>query len=93
MRDVTEQLNLILSQYEHFDAEHNKDDKEQGNCPKCKSRIFYLEILTLYNVCSVHRGDIMSTSGDVQYIGVFNRNLKAFINLLPHMHHDIPPMY
>ena len=24
--------------------------------------------------CSVHRGDIMSTSGDVQYIGVFNRN-------------------
>ena len=23
---------------------------------------------------SVHRGDIMSTSGDVQYIGVFNRN-------------------
>ena len=24
--------------------------------------------------CSVHRGDVMSTSGDVQYIGVFNRN-------------------
>ena len=33
----------------------------------------------------------MSTSGDVQYIGVFNR--KVFTNLLPHMHHDIPPMY
>ena len=24
--------------------------------------------------CSVHRGDIMSTSGDVQYIRVFNIN-------------------
>ena len=24
--------------------------------------------------CSVHWGDTMSTSGDVQYIGVFNRN-------------------
>ena len=50
--------------------------------------------------CSVHRGDIMihvgdtmSTSGDVQYIGVFNRNGKDFIKLLPHMYHDIPPMY
>ena len=41
----------------------------------------------------VHRGDIMSTSGDVQYIGVFNRNWKDFIKLLPHMYHDIPPMY
>ena len=38
-------------------------------------------------------GDIMSTSGDVQYIGVFNRNWKDFIKLLPHMYHDIPPMY
>ena len=51
-------------------------------------------------------GDIMSTSRDVQYIGgyheyigdcsvhrVFNRNLKDFINLLPHVHHDILPMY
>ena len=43
--------------------------------------------------------DIMSTSGDVQYIRVFNRNWMDFINLLPHMHHDIPrcaehpPMY
>ena len=37
--------------------------------------------------------DIMSTLGDVQYIGVFNRNWKDFIKLLPHMHHDIPPMY
>ena len=36
------------------------------------------------------RVDIMSTSGDVQYIGVFNRNWKDFINLLPHMHHAIP---
>ena len=35
-------------------------------------------------------GDIMSTSGDVQYIRVFNRNRKVFTNLLPHMHHDIP---
>ena len=41
----------------------------------------------------VHRGDIMSTSEDVQYIGVFNRNWKDFIKLLPHMYHDIPPMY
>ena len=41
----------------------------------------------------VHRGDIMSTLGDVQYIGVFNRDWKVFTNLLPHMHHDIPPMY
>ena len=24
--------------------------------------------------CSIHQGDIMSTLGDVQYIGVFNRN-------------------
>ena len=38
-------------------------------------------------------GDTMSTSGDVQYIGVFNINQKAFNNLLPHMNHDIPPMY
>ena len=50
--------------------------------------------------CSVHRGipwvhwgDIMSTSGDVQYIGVFNRNWKDFMKLLPQMYHDIPPMY
>ena len=28
--------------------------------------------------------------GDVQYIGVFNINSKVFINLLPHMHHDVP---
>ena len=46
-----------------------------------------------------HRGDIMNTSGDVQYIegfqyiGVFNRNWKDFIKLLPHMHHDIPSIY
>ena len=32
-------------------------------------------------------GAIMSTLGDVQYIRVFNINLKAFV---PHMHHDIP---
>ena len=57
--------------------------------------------------CSVHRrdtmthvGDIMSTLGDVQHIGVFNINTKkVFINLLPHRNHDIPrwnehcPMY
>ena len=41
----------------------------------------------------------MSTSEDVQYIGVFNRNWKDFIKLLPHMYHDTlrctehPPMY
>ena len=35
-------------------------------------------------------GDIMSTLGDVQYIGVFNINFKmACISELPHMHHDI----
>ena len=28
-------------------------------------------------------GDIMSTLGDVQYIGVFNKNQKSFMNLLP----------
>ena len=28
-------------------------------------------------------GDTTSTSGDVLYIGVFNRNLKDFMNLLP----------
>ena len=33
-------------------------------------------------------GDIMSTSGDVQYNRGFQ---KVFTNLLPHMHHDIPP--
>ena len=38
-------------------------------------------------------GDIMSTSGDVQYIGVFSRNWKDFIKLLPHMYHYILPMY
>ena len=41
----------------------------------------------------MHVGDIMSTSGDVQYTGVFNINWKAFVTLFPHMHHDIPPMY
>ena len=55
----------------------------------------------------MHWADIMSTlgdimmhveghheyMGDVQYIGVFNRNSKAFITLLPHMHHGISPMY
>ena len=29
---------------------------------------FFHPIITLYNVCSVHRG-MFSTSGDVQYIG------------------------
>ena len=38
-------------------------------------------------------GGMFSISGDVQYIGVFNRNWKDFIKLLPHMYHDIPPMY
>ena len=33
-----------------------------------------------------HVGDIISTLGDVQYIGVINRNWKAFVTL----HHDIP---
>ena len=28
-------------------------------------------------------GDIMSTSGNVQYIGVFNKMQKSFMNLLP----------
>ena len=37
--------------------------------------------------------DIMSTSGDVQYIGVFNKKQKSFYELAPHMNHDIPPMY
>ena len=34
---------------------------------KVLAKIF--NFITLYNVCSVHRGDIMSTSGGVQYIG------------------------
>ena len=38
-------------------------------------------------------GDIMCTLGDVQDIGVFNKNQKSFMNLLPHMNHDIPLMY
>ena len=38
-------------------------------------------------------GDILSTLGDVQYIRVCNINWKVFITLLPHMQHDIPPMY
>ena len=41
----------------------------------------------------IHVSDIMSTSWDVQYIGVFDINQRLFINLLPHMNHDIPPMY
>ena len=40
----------------------------------------------------VHRG-IMSTSGGIQYVGVFNINWETFVTLLPHMHHDILPMY
>ena len=36
--------------------------------------------------------DTMSTLGDVQYIKVYNRNWKVFINLLPYMYH-IPLMY
>ena len=49
--------------------------------------------------CSVHRGelmmhveDIMNTSGCSLPQG-FQYKSKAFINLLPHMNHDIPPMY
>ena len=41
----------------------------------------------------VHRGNIMNTLGDAHYIGVFNRNWKVFTHLLPHMHHDILPIY
>ena len=47
----------------------------------------------------VHQGiswvhwQMVSTLGDVQYIGVFNRNWKEFIKLLPHMYNDIPLMY
>ena len=37
--------------------------------------------------------DIQYIGGHYEYIGVFNRNLKDFINLLPHTHNDIPPMY
>ena len=40
----------------------------------------------------VHRR-MFSTFGNVQYIEVFNRNWKDFIKLLPHMYHDILPMY
>ena len=67
--------------------------------------------------CSVHRRDIMSTSGGYheyiggiswvrrgdmmmhvgdryhEYIGIFNINQRLFMNLLPHMNHDISPMY
>ena len=46
--------------------------------------------LAHWGIPRVHWGDIMSTSGDttstlgdVQYIGVFNRNWKVFTNLLP----------
>ena len=46
---------------------------------------------TLGNIMST-LDDTMSTLGDVQYIKVFNRNWKVFINLLPHMYH-IPLMY
>ena len=58
-------------------------------------------------ISSVHRGDIISTSGDFistsggyhKYIGRcsvrwgFQYKLKGFVFLLPHMHHDMPPMY
>ena len=61
---------------------------------------------TLYNVCSVYRG-MFSISRGVQYVwgipwvhrGIswvhqgFQYKWKAFINFLPHMNHDIPPMY
>ena len=50
--------------------------------------------------CSVHRGDVMGTlrvfsslGGYHEYFGVFNRNRKAFVTLLPRCIHDIPPMY
>ena len=69
---------------------------------------------TLYNMCSLHRGilcvhrggegsvhrrDILSTSGDVQYTVVFNTN-ERLLSISSHMNHDIrrcthgiPPMY
>ena len=49
---------------------------------------------------SVHRGDIMMHVGRYhEYITGcsvhrgFQYKSKAFINLLPHTNHDIPPMY
>ena len=42
--------------------------------------------------CSIHRG-YHEYIGGCSIHRVFNRNWKAFINFLPHMHHDIPPMY
>ena len=32
--------------------------------------------------CLVHSGDIMSTSGHIQYIGAFNNKSKAFVNMI-----------
>ena len=57
--------------------------------------------IILYNVCSVHRGDIMSTSGGYHdACGEYHEYIrgcsvhKGFqhksVNLLPHMNHDIP---
>ena len=40
-------------------------------------------------ISRVHWRDIISTSGDVLYIGDFNRNRKVFTKLLHHMHHEI----
>ena len=59
----------------------------------CTSRGYHDEYIRGYHEyiggCSVHQGGTMSTSGnimsmsvDVQYIGVFNKNQKSFMNLL-----------
>ena len=50
---------------------------------------------------SVHQGVTMmhvggyyhSCGGYHEHIGIFNLTSKAVINLLPHMNHDILPMY
>ena len=43
--------------------------------------------------CSVHWGNTMSTSGDVQYIWFSIEIVRFLPTPLPHMRHDIPPIY
>ena len=64
-------------------------------------------MITMYNVCSVHRGDTMSTSGDIMMhvgeqvdkslsISIENSdllNIPTFTHDISRCTHDIPPMY
>ena len=54
-----------------------------------REKAFFSVLTTLYNVCSVHRGDIMSTSGGYhEYIGgcSVHRGIHEYIGGIPLVH-------